>query len=170
MSILLEQPAQSRPPRGRLIVIGAGEVGQKAAELAVDVDFEVWVVDDRPDYCRRDRFLTATKLIVDRLDVALPRLAIDSDTYCIIVTRHFEQDKLALNALVESSAKYIGMIGNRHKVEQIVDELMSQGISREALSRVHAPVGINIGSKTVNEIAISIVAELIACRNIGTFS
>jgi xanthine dehydrogenase accessory factor len=153
--------------RCRLIIVGAGHVGQRVAGLATDVGFDVWVIDDRDEYCHRDRFPTAKKLIVNSFETALSRLEIDSDTYCIIVTRGHHHDEQALLHLAETPARYVGMIGSRRKIKMIFDDLIREGISREALARVSAPLGINIGSQTVEEIAISIVAELIAHRNLG---
>lgn len=155
--------------RCRLIVVGAGHVGQKVAELATEVGFDVWVVDDRQEYCNSDRFPTAKRLIINSFDTALRGLEIDSDTYCIIVTRGHNHDEEALLHLAESPARYVGMIGSRRKIRLIFDDLLREGISREALARVHAPLGFDIGSQTVPEIAVSIVAELIAHRNLGQF-
>ena len=153
--------------RCRLIVVGAGHVGQKVAELSADVGFDVWVVDDRQEYCNSDRFPKAKRLIIDPFDVALRGLEIDSNTYCIIVTRGHNHDEQALLHLAETSARYVGMIGSRRKIKLIFDDLLREGVSADALSRVYAPLGFDIGSQTVPEIAVSIVAELIAHRNLG---
>ena len=153
--------------RCRLVIVGAGHVGRKVAELASDVGFEVWVIDDRHEYCNSERFPSAKRLIVDAIDAALKGLAIDSDTYCIIVTRGHNHDEQALLHVAESPARYIGMIGSRRKIKLIFDDLLREGISRQALAQVHAPLGFDIGSQTVPEIAISITAELIAHRNLG---
>ena len=153
--------------RCRLVIVGAGHVGRKVAELASDVGFDVWVIDDRQEYCNTERFPSAKRLIVDAIDVALKGLAIDSDTYCIIVTRGHNHDEQALLHLAETPARYVGMIGSRRKIKLIFDDLLREGISREALAQVHAPLGFDIGSQTVPEIAISITAELVAHRNLG---
>ncbi|MHC4877388.1 MAG: XdhC family protein [Planctomycetota bacterium] len=153
--------------RCRLVIVGAGHVGQKVAELAADVDFNVWVVDDREQYCNQDRFPQAERLIVGDIDSALSGLEIDGNTMCIIVTRGHNHDEEALYHLAEKPARYIGMIGSRRKIRLIFEDLLREGISREALQRVHAPLGFDIGSQTVPEIAVSIVAELIAHRNLG---
>jgi len=153
--------------RCRLVIVGAGHVGRKVAELASDVGFDVWVIDDRHEYCNSERFPSAKRLIVDAIDAALKSLAIDSDTYCIIVTRGHNHDEQALLHLAETPARYIGMIGSRRKIKLIFDDLLREGISRQALDQVHAPLGFDIGSQTVPEIAISITAELIAHRNLG---
>ncbi|MEK6257772.1 MAG: XdhC family protein [Planctomycetota bacterium] len=153
--------------RCRLIVVGAGHVGQKVAELSADVGFDVWVVDDRQEYCNSDRFPHAKRLIIDAFDVALRGLEIDSNTYCIIVTRGHNHDEQALLHLAETSARYVGMIGSRRKIKLIFDDLLREGVSADALARIYAPLGFDIGSQTVPEIAISIVAELVAHRNLG---
>jgi xanthine dehydrogenase accessory factor len=153
--------------RCRLLIVGAGHVGQKVAQLAAEVDFDVWVVDDRDEYCNSERFPAAQRLIVGPIDTALSGLEIDSDTYCLIVTRGHNHDEEALYHLAEKPAAYVGMIGSRRKIRLIFDDLLAEGISREALSSVHAPLGLDIGSQTVAEIAVSIVAELVAHRNLG---
>lgn len=153
--------------RCRLVIVGAGHVGQKAAQLAAEVDFDVWVVDDREEYCNSERFPRAERLIVGNIDTALSGLEIDSQTYCLIVTRGHNHDEQALYHLAETKAAYVGMIGSRRKIRLIFDDLLAEGIARDALLRVHAPLGFNIGSQTVPEIAVSIVAELVAHRNLG---
>jgi xanthine dehydrogenase accessory factor len=153
--------------RCRLIIVGAGHVGQKVASLASEVGFDIWVVDDREEYCNSDRIPSAQRLIVGPIDTALSGLAIDSNTYCLIVTRGHNHDEEALFHLAGTPARYVGMIGSRRKIKLIFDDLLAEGISRETLSRVYAPLGLEIGSQTVPEIAISIVAELIVHRNLG---
>jgi len=152
-------------PRCRLIVVGAGHVGQAVAQLAAEVDFDVWVVDDRAQYANAERFPRASKLLVGDLDQVLPTLAIDQDTYCLIVTRGHNHDEEALYLLAERGARYVGLIGSRRKIRMIFDDLLAEGVSQAALEQVYAPVGMEIGSQTVLEIAISILAELIAHRN-----
>jgi xanthine dehydrogenase accessory factor len=154
-------------PRCRLVIVGAGHVGQKVAELAHTVDFDVWVLDDRQEYCSPERFPHAQRLIVAPIDQALNGLDVDSDTYCIIVTRGHNHDEEALYLLAETPARYVGLIGSRRKIKLIFSDLLRDGISREAIQKVFAPLGFEIGSQTVPEIAISIVAELVAHRNLG---
>lgn len=151
--------------RCRLIVVGAGHIGRKVAELAADVDFDVWVVDDREQYCNPERFPQAQRLIVAPVDNALSGLQYDEDTYCIIVTRGHNHDEEALYHLAETKSGYVGLIGSKRKIKMIFEDLLQEGISRDALARVHAPLGFDIGSQTVPEIAVSIVAELVARRN-----
>lgn len=152
-------------PRCRLIIVGGGHVGQAVAELATPLDFEVWVVDDRADVVSEARFPRADRRIAGSVDQVLPTLPIDHDTYCLIVTRGHNHDEEALFHVVNRGARYVGLIGSRRKIRLIYDDLLEQGVTREALERVHAPLGIDIGSQTVPEIAVSIAAELVAHRN-----
>ncbi|MFN0195105.1 MAG: XdhC family protein [Planctomycetaceae bacterium] len=154
--------------RCRLLIVGAGHVGQQVGAMAADVDFDVWVLDDREQFCNQDRFPKAKRLIVGEIDLALSGLEIDSQTMCIIVTRGHQHDEEALYHLADTPARYVGMIGSKRKIKMIFEDLLKEGIRAEALARVHAPLGFDIGSQTVPEIAISIVAELIAVRNLGS--
>ncbi|REJ94911.1 MAG: XdhC/CoxI family protein [Planctomycetota bacterium] len=154
-------------PRCRLIIVGGGHVGASVAELARQVDFDVWIVDDREEYCNPDRFPQAEKLICGNMEDVLTEIDVTPDTFCIIVTRGHNHDETALLHLAERPARYIGMIGSKRKIRLIFDDLRRSGISDEVLERVHAPIGFDIGSQTVPEIAVSIVAELISHRNLG---
>jgi xanthine dehydrogenase accessory factor len=154
-------------PRCRLVIVGGGHVGQAVAALAAQLDFVVWVVDDRPDVVSEERFPQAERRIAGDIGRVLPDLEITPDTYCLIVTRGHNHDEEALFHLAERGACYVGLIGSRRKIKLIFEDLLEQGISREALARVYAPLGIDIGSQTVAEIAVSICAELVAHRNRG---
>src|SRR5439155_22559641 len=131
--------------------------------------FDIWVLDDRATYASRERFPRAQKIVVGDIGSRLQELAPDitPSTFCIIVTRGHAHDEEALHHLVRSSAGYVGMIGSKRKIKLIYEDLVVKGISAEDLCKVHAPLGFAIGSQTVPEIAVSIVAELIACRNLG---
>jgi xanthine dehydrogenase accessory factor len=155
--------------RVTLLIVGGGHVGQAVADLAARADFDVWVLDDRERYASRERFPTAQRLLVGDIGDTLKRLVpeIDSSTYCIIVTRGHAHDEEALYHLATTPAGYVGMIGSRRKKRLIYEDLLAEGVPAEALARVHSPLGLDIGSQTVPEIAVSIVAELIGCRNLG---
>lgn len=153
--------------RCRLLIVGGGHVGKAVAQLAADLDFDVWVVDDREDIISAERFPRASQRIAGPVEQVLPALDIDADTYCLIVTRGHQHDEQALYHLAERGARYVGLIGSRRKIRLIFDDLLEQGISAEALRQVYAPLGIDIGSQTVPEIAVSICAELVAHRNLG---
>jgi xanthine dehydrogenase accessory factor len=152
-------------PRCRLVIVGGGHVGQAVAVLAGDLDFDVWVVDDRQDILSEERFPTAAQRIVGPVDQVLPNLEITADTFCLIVTRGHNHDEEALYHLADRGARYVGLIGSRRKIRMIFEDLRDNGIPGDALERVHAPVGIDIGSQSVPEIAVSICAELVAFRN-----
>ncbi|MFL5330615.1 MAG: XdhC family protein [Gemmataceae bacterium] len=156
------------PRRIRLLIVGGGHVGQAVAKLAAEVNFEVWVVDDRDSCVSPERFPTAQRRIVGDIGRTLQDLKsqVTPNTFALIVTRGHNHDEEALYHLALTPAGYVGMIGSRRKVRLIFDDLEAKGISAEALARVHAPVGLEIGSQSVTEIAISIVAQLIACRNL----
>lgn len=153
--------------RCRLLIIGGGHVGRAVASLASAVDFDVSVYDDRADMVTTERFPTAIERISGEIDQVLPTINITPDTYCLIVTRGHHHDEEALFHVAERGARYVGLIGSRRKIRMIFDDLRQEGISNGALDAVFAPVGIDIGSQTVDEIAVSIVAELIAHRNCG---
>jgi xanthine dehydrogenase accessory factor len=154
-------------PRVRLVIVGAGHVGQGVAGLAAQADFDVWVVDDREQYASRERFPNVERIIVGSLDEVLPALEVTPQTYALIVTRGHGHDQEALYYLAPTAAPYVGLIGSRRKIKLIFDGLRDQGIAERDLARVTAPVGFDIGSQTIPEIAVSIVAELIARRNLG---
>ncbi len=154
-------------PRCRLVVVGGGHVGQALGNLAAELDFDVWVVDDRAEFVSEARFPSAERRIAGPMADVLGKLEITPSTYCLIVTRGHNHDEEALYHLVDRGASYVGMIGSKRKIKLIFDDLLAEGVSPEALSRVHAPVGLDIGSQTVMEIAVSIAAELVAHRNRG---
>ena len=152
-------------PRTKLLIVGGGHVGHAVGQLAPDLDFDVTVVDDRGSYVSAERFPRAVGRVAGEIGDALRDFPVDAHTYCLIVTRGHNHDEEALYHLANRGARYVGMIGSRRKIKLIFDDLASQGMPREALAEVHAPVGIDIGSQTVHEIAVSILAELVSHRN-----
>ncbi len=154
-------------PRIRLVIVGAGHVGQAVASLAAQADFDVWVVDDRQMYANTERFPSAQRILVGPIEDVLTSMQVTPNTYALIVTRGHGHDQEALFRLAPTPASYVGLIGSRRKIRLIFEGLRDQGIAEVDLQRVAAPVGVDIGSQTVIEIGISIVAELIARRNLG---
>jgi xanthine dehydrogenase accessory factor len=156
-------------PRITLLIVGGGHVGQAVGRLAGECDFAIWVLDDREAYASEERFPNAQRRIVGDIGRSLQSLTceVTESTYCLIVTRGHSHDEEALYHLATTNAGYVGMIGSKRKIRLIFDDLRAKGITQDALDRVHAPLGLDIGSQTVPEIAVSIVAELIACRNLG---
>lgn len=157
-------------PRFTIFLVGGGHVGQAVAKLASDVGFDIWVLDDRDRFVSPERFPTASKRLAGDIGVVLKDMApsLTPATFAVILTRGHSHDEEALYHLATTACGYVGMIGSKRKIRMIFEDLEAKGIPTEALSRVHAPLGYNIGSQTVPEIAVSIVAELIACRNVGT--
>lgn len=157
-------------PVCRLVIVGAGHVGRALARYAHDLEFHVTVVDDRAEYCNSANIPQADAHLVGRYDEVLPSLGVEAGTCCVIVTRGHNHDEEALLHLIRKQPGYLGMIGSRRKIKLIFDDLLRQGIPEEQLSRVHAPIGIDIGSRTVAEIAISIAAQLVQYRHYGATS
>lgn len=151
------------PEKPRLVIAGAGHVGQALAKLAVDLDFEVIVVDDREDLLKR-YFREPVQIAAGPMVDTLCDVLIDAQTYCVIVTRGHRHDEQALEAVLNRGAAYVGMIGSRRKVKLIFDDLAERGVSRAELLKVHAPIGLGIGAVTVPEIALSIAGQLVEVR------
>ncbi len=150
-------------PEPTLVIAGAGHVGVALASVASRLAFHVTVIDDRADLASAERFPGATR-VIGEIEVELARQLVGPHTYVVIVTRGHRHDGRALAAVVGSSARYVGLIGSKRKIVTILEDLHRQGVPREQLARVHAPIGLNIGAVTPAEIAVSIAAELIAVR------
>jgi xanthine dehydrogenase accessory factor len=149
-----------------LYCFGGGHVAVPTAHLAALVGFRVVVIDDRPEYANAERFPEADKIsVVKEFNHAFNGLEIDADSYIVIVTRGHQYDRAVLEQSLRTNAGYIGMISSRRKREAIYKSLMSQGVKIERLDEVHSPIGIDIGGETPEEIAVSIVAELIKVRS-----
>lgn len=156
---------------GTVYILGAGHISQQLAPLVKTVGFTTVVLDDRPDFANRERFATADQVIVvDSFEHVLEGRAlegppIDSDSYLVIVTRGHLHDKTVLAQALRTPAGYIGMIGSRRKRELVYRALVEQeGFTEQDLARVHSPIGLAIGAESPEEIAVSIVAELIQVR------
>jgi len=152
-------------PSPELYVIGAGHVGFHLARLAHEVGFQVHVVDDREKFANAERFPTATEIVVDDIPQWIARAAIPAHAYAVIVTRGHTNDLEALRALAPRELRYLGLIGSRAKVARIYEALVDDNVTPELLQRVHAPIGLDIGAVTPQEIAVSILAELIAVKH-----
>jgi xanthine dehydrogenase accessory factor len=160
-------------PRITLLIVGGGHVGQYVAKLAAEVDFHIWVLDDRAAFVTAERFPTAGRRLIGDIGASLERIAtqeLNPSVYALIMTRGHSHDEEALYHLATAPAGYVGMIGSKRKIKMIFEDLIARGIPVQALECIHAPLGLPIGSQTVPEIAISIVAELIAHRNLGASS
>ena len=152
-------------PSPELYVIGAGHVGTHLAQLAQEVGFHVHIVDDREKFANRDRFPAATEVLAEDIPAWLARTNLTPHAYVVIVTRGHTNDLEALRALAPRDLRYLGLIGSRAKVARIYDALRADGMPVEHLKKVHAPIGLDIGAVTPQEIAVSILAELIAVKH-----
>jgi xanthine dehydrogenase accessory factor len=152
-------------PRPLLIIAGAGHVGQALAAQAALAGFEVAVVDDRPEWIDPANFPAGARLVCAPAAEALAGWPVDRHTFIALVTRGHLPDREALAACVASPAAYIGMIGSKRKVSLVRERLLATGRAGPGdLARVHAPVGLDIGAETAPEIAVSILAQMIAVR------
>ena len=151
-------------PIPQLYLFGAGHVSLHVYKVARLAGFDVTVVDDRDAYANRERFPEARELYADDFDQACAKLSLNENSYLVIVTRGHRDDMRVLRWAANTPARYVGMIGSKRKVIEIYKELEREGIPKERLDRVHAPVGLDIGAITPEEIAVAIVAELIAVR------
>ena len=152
-------------PSPELYIVGAGHVGFHLARIAQEVGFRVHVADDREKFANAERFPTAAEIIVDDIPSWIAQARIPPHAYVVIVTRGHTNDLEALRALAPRDLRYLGLIGSRAKVARIYDALTADQMPADALKRVHAPIGLDIGAVTPQEIAVSIVAELIAVKH-----
>jgi len=153
--------------QAELIIVGAGHVAQALCQVASFAGFAVTVLDNRERFASRERFPNAAQMLAEEIETTLPRLTIGPQTYIVIVTRGHQFDEGALRLVADSPAAYIGMIGSRRKVLLVYKRMLADGYAVAKLRRIYAPVGLEIGAETVEEIAVSIVAELIKVRRRG---
>jgi xanthine dehydrogenase accessory factor len=152
-------------PSPELYVFGAGHVGYHVATMAREAAFRVHVIDDREKFASVERFGEGIDVVVDHIPTWLASHQLPPTAYAVIVTRGHTHDLEALRALAAAPLRYLGLIGSKSKVKRIFDAQVEDGTSPEALRAVHAPIGLDIGAITPQEIAISIVAELIAVKH-----
>lgn len=147
-------------PRPELVLVGAGHVGYAMAKLADILEYPYSVVDDRIDYCTKERFPNATNLFVHKeIDKALLEAGLNEKSFVTIFTK--DCDEIALKTALTFQCPYIGMVASKRKVINIFKNLKADGIAQEQLDRVYSPIGLEIGSETAQEIAVSIIGEII---------
>ncbi len=151
-------------PPALLYIFGAGHVSASLYKTAHSAGFDITVIDDRDSYANRERFPQAREVMAEDFDHAMARLTPSEAAYIVIVTRGHRDDMRVLRWAVQTKARYIGMIGSKRKTITIFRELQKEGLPAQLFDRVHAPVGLDIGAVTPEEIAVSITAELIAVR------
>lgn len=147
-----------------LYIFGAGHISVDLARIGKMVGFKVVVIDDRPEFANSERFPEADEVIAQDFSLTFPELSINISSYIVIVTRGHLQDEIVLEWAVDTNAAYIGMIGSTKKNQTIFSHLQSKGIPKERLEEVHAPIGLDINAETPEEIAVSIMAEIIQVR------
>ena len=151
-------------PPALLYIFGAGHVSFNLCQTASNAGFDVTVTDDRSSYATKDRFPAAHEVHALDFDEAMQHLDPNESSYIVIVTRGHRDDMRILRWAVQTQARYVGMIGSKRKVIEIFKTLQKEGVPAHLFDRVHAPVGLDIGAITPEEIAVAITAELIAVR------
>jgi xanthine dehydrogenase accessory factor len=162
---VLVEPITGKP---RLVVFGGGHVGARIAQAAAFAGWRATVVDDRPEFADAARLPFAERAVVCDFHDVTSAVPLDADTYVVIATRGHQHDVVLAGQLVPRALRYLGMLGSRRKVALTAKVLRDWGIDDDAIVKVHAPVGISIGADTPEEIAVSVVAEMIAVRRAGS--
>lgn len=156
----------SPPPR--MLIVGGGHVGQAVVQQAAWLGFEVTLLDDRPQFAQANRFAPGTRIVCGPIAAEVERFAKNADSYIVLVSKGHRPDAEALERCIHSEAAYIGMIGSARKVALLRKHFVESGFaSDEQFTRVHAPIGLDIGAVTVEEIATSIMAQVVAVRRAG---
>ena len=151
-------------PVPHAFIFGAGHISKSLSKVATLAGFASVVIDNRETFANRERFPEAAEVHADEYEEVFPRLAINETSYIIIVTRGHRDDMRVLQLAIATPARYIAMIGSKRKVLNVIRELEKEGIARAAFERIHAPMGLDIGAISPEEIAISVTAEMIAVR------
>ena len=151
-----------------LVMVGGGHVGKATADLAHTLGYRVFVVDDRPEFSNADRFPYAEKTVVATYDEWPNYLEVNVNSFVVAATRGHRFDDMALESALTTRARYIGLLGSRRKNMMIYQRLVRQGVPVDRLKEVHAPIGLNIGALTPEELAVSIMSEIIMVRRGGT--
>ena len=147
-----------------LYLFGAGHISQYVAQVAAMVDFNIVVVDDRSDFANAERFPEAAEIIVEDFHDVFQRLTFYGNEYVAILTRGHKHDALVLEEVMKRPTRYVGMIGSKRKTKLVFDHLKTKGFEESALSKIYAPIGVDIQAETPQEIAVSIVAEMIGVK------
>ena len=155
-------------PSPQLVIVGAGHIGLELYQLGVQQGLRLIVIDDREELVTKERFPAAKRTVAGDIPAVLRKLKIVENCYITIGTRSHDIDRLSLEAVVDSDATYVGMIGNRSKIKNTFKYLLEQGVSRENISKVYAPMGLDIASIQPKEIAMSIMSEILLVKNGGT--
>ncbi len=151
-------------PQPKAYIFGAGHISKSLSKIATIAGFETAVIDNREQFANRERFPEAAEVHAAEYEDVFPKLTVHSGTYIAIVTRGHRDDMRVLRWAITTPARYIAMIGSKRKTIAVVKELEKEGFPREAFDRIFAPMGFEIGAITPEEIAVSVVAEMVAAR------
>lgn len=152
----------------RLIVVGGGHVGLALATFGEQLGFAVTVIDDREDFANRERFPMAEHVLFGEIDEQLDSITLDQTAHVVLVSRGHRQDEIALRHAVAQQPGYLGMIGSQRRTATVLQHLTDEGFDPAALAAVSTPIGLDIGAETPEEIALSILAEIVMLRRGGT--
>lgn len=166
----LELYVERVAPPAELVIVGAGHIAMPLSRLGALLGFRVTVVDDRPDFARRDRFPDAERVVVADFADPFAEIPIGTRSHVVLVTRGHRYDYDCARALARAGSEpaYVGMIGSRRRVRAAFEQLVAEGFDQERLARIHAPIGLDIGAETPAEIAVAIAAEIILATRGGT--
>jgi xanthine dehydrogenase accessory factor len=157
--------AETIPPAERLVIVGGGHIGRALSEIGSLLGFEVTVIDERPEFAAADRFPGAAAVACGDAGDVLSGRTVGPGAYFVLVGHGYASDLRALRVLARKESAYIGMIGSRKRVETVLSALEAEGIDPRAGGRLFAPIGLDIGAKTPEEIAVCIAAEIVAVRS-----
>lgn len=151
-----------------LIILGGGHIALPLVSMAKLLNYHVTVIDDRPEFAALDRFPQADEVICNDFDKAIKEIAVDSNTYIVIITRGHQHDKICVEEVLKKAKPvYLGMIGSKRKVNMLFQELAELGYEKEKIDNIYAPIGLDIGAQTPEEIALSIMAEVVMVNHYG---
>jgi len=150
-----------------LVMVGGGHVGKATADLAYSLGYRVYLVDDRPEFCNEERFPYAEERVIETYDKWTDHLDLNVNSFVVVATRGHRFDDMALESALKTRARYIGVLGSRRKTIMIYRRLLQQGVPLERIKEVYAPIGLNIGAVQPEELAVSIMSEIIMVRRGG---
>jgi len=153
--------------RPKLLIVGGGHVGSAIYDIASLLDFHIVVFEDRKEFLTEERFPSAEELILGDIKRNLAKYPVDENTYVVIVTRGHEYDQDSLESIIDRNPKYIGVMGSKKKVKIMMDNLKNKGIDETLLKKVYTPIGLDLGGETPEEIAMSIMSEILIIKNKG---
>jgi xanthine dehydrogenase accessory factor len=151
-------------PPPHAFIFGAGHISKSLSKVAALAGFSTTIIDNRDTFANRERFPEADEIFAEEYEEVFPKLPINETSYIIIVTRGHREDMRVLRWAVGTEARYVSMIGSKRKVLNVIKELEKEGVARDRMARVHAPMGLEIGAISPEEIAVSVAAEMIAVR------